>query len=41
MQLVALLLSVLLAPLRAAGDKLVWAKVRAGLGGRVSEQEMI
>ncbi len=36
-QAVALLLSLALAPFRFLGDKLVWSKVRQGLGGRVSE----
>jgi hypothetical protein len=34
---VAGLIAVVLAPLRAAGDKLVWSKVRCGLGGKVRE----
>jgi long-chain acyl-CoA synthetase len=38
LQLFALLVVVALSPLRAVGDKLVWSKVRAGFGGKVSIQ---
>lgn len=35
-QLLALVVLLALTPFRAIGDKLVWSKVRAGLGGKVS-----
>uniref|UniRef100_I2CP03 Long-chain acyl-CoA synthetase n=1 Tax=Nannochloropsis gaditana (strain CCMP526) TaxID=1093141 RepID=I2CP03_NANGC len=34
-RLLALVLALVLSPLAAVGDKLVWSKVRAGLGGRI------